>query len=192
MKRLIAIALTMIAASPTVALAQVSSSVPLAEVARKEQERRKTTKKATKVITNASLGADAEPAAAERPSASGAVAASQMPQQPAIPLSPEPEPEPGEVKNQAYWQKRIGEARGALQRAQTFADAMQTKINSLRADIVNLDYPARGVAEKNLNAALAELERLTKEITAQQKAIVAIEDEARRANVPAGWLRPQE
>ena len=44
--------------------------------------------------------------------------------------------------------------------------------------------------QQDLNTALAELERLKKEIDTQQKAITAIEDEARRAGVPAGWLRP--
>lgn len=187
MKRLIAIAVTfVVASSPAAAMGQVSSTVSLAEVARKEEARRKTTKKATKVITNSSLDA-VDPAPAVQPATTTGAGA--PPTEPSIPLSPAPEPE-GDTKNQEYWQKRISDARAALSRSQTFADAMQTKINSLRADITTLDYPARGVAEKNLNAALAELERLKKETAAQQKAITAIEEEARRANVPAGWLRP--
>ena len=41
------------------------------------------------------------------------------------------------------------------------------------------------------NQALAtELERVKKELVDQQKAITSIEDEARRAGVPSGWLRP--
>ena len=44
--------------------------------------------------------------------------------------------------------------------------------------------------QQDLNTALAELERLKKDVDAQTKAITAIEDEARRANVPSGWLRP--
>jgi hypothetical protein len=37
--------------------------------------------------------------------------------------------------------------------------------------------------------ALAELERVKKEIADHQKAIVTIQEEARRAGVPAGWVR---
>ncbi len=72
-----------------------------------------------------------------------------------------------------------------------FADSLQTKINSLQTDFVNRDNRVeKEKIKQDLNTALAELERLKKEIDAQTKAIAAIEDEARRANVPSGWLRP--
>ncbi len=189
MKRLIAIAVTALVAASSPALAQVSTAVPLAEVARKEEARRKTAKKATKVFTNANLAsADASSTPA---GATTTPDTSAPPTEPTIPLSDEPAVNPAEdPKSQVYWQKRISSVREALTRTQTFADAMQTKINSLQTDIPNLDYPARGVAEKQLNTALAELERLKREIVGHQKAITAIEDEARRANVPVGWLRP--
>jgi hypothetical protein len=37
--------------------------------------------------------------------------------------------------------------------------------------------------------ALAELERLTTDIDNNKKAIADIEEDARRAGVPAGWIR---
>jgi hypothetical protein len=37
--------------------------------------------------------------------------------------------------------------------------------------------------------ALAELDRVKLEIQQHQKAITTIQDEARRAGVPAGWVR---
>ena len=83
------------------------------------------------------------------------------------------------------------DARDKLQRTQIFADSLQTRINSLTTDFVNRDDPAqRAKIEADRKAALAELERVKKEIDDQNKAIAAIEDEARRAGVPAGWLRP--
>jgi hypothetical protein len=42
----------------------------------------------------------------------------------------------------------------------------------------------------DLNASLAELEKLNKEITEKRKAVSAVEEEARKAGVPPGWLRP--
>ena len=95
------------------------------------------------------------------------------------------------MKDQAYWQGRISKARTDLTRTQMFADSLQTKINSLRTDFTNRDNRVeREKIQQELNTALAELERLKKELDTQQKAITAIEDEARRANVPSGWLRP--
>jgi len=71
-----------------------------------------------------------------------------------------------------------------------FADSLQTRINSLTTDFINRDDPAqRAKLETDRKAALAELERVKKDMTDQTKAIAAIEEEARRAGVPAGWLR---
>ncbi len=99
--------------------------------------------------------------------------------------------DPAAMKDQAFWAGRMSKARTDLSRTQMFADSLQTKINSLQTDFVNRDNPSRRTKIKqDRNTALAELERLKKEIDEQTKAIAAIEEEARRANVPAGWLRP--
>ena len=72
-----------------------------------------------------------------------------------------------------------------------FAESLQTRINSLRTDFVNRDNRVeREKIQVDLNTSLAELERLKKELDEKTKAIAAIEDEARRAGVPPGWLRP--
>ena len=89
-----------------------------------------------------------------------------------------------------YWRGRIDAARTALARAQTFADALQSRINALSADFVNRDDPAqRDVIAADRQKALAELDRVKKEIAAAQKAIADIQEEARRAGVPPGWVR---
>jgi len=196
MKRVIAIAVTLIVTSAPVAFAQTSSTVSLAEVARKEEARRKTTKKATRVITNASLGAVDDAAAAVAPPPSTGTASKDTPPtnaSPTIPGGRGGPADPADKKDQAYWQGRIGNARLELSRTQMFAESLQTRINSLKTDFVNRDNRVeREKIQQDLNAALAELERLKTEVEKQQKGIVAIEEEARRAGVPAGWLRPQE
>jgi len=84
----------------------------------------------------------------------------------------------------------VATARDALARAQTFAEALQSRINALTTDFVNRDDPSqRDVIATERQKALAELERVKQEIGQQQKAIAAIQDEARRAGVPAGWVR---
>lgn len=192
MKRLIALAIALVVALPAAALAQASSTVSLAEVARREEARRKTTKKSTRVITNANLGAPEDSAAvAPPPSTAKPAATSGNSTPPTIPGGKAEPIQAGDKKDQAYWQGRISAARVELGRTQMFAESLQTRINSLRTDFVNRDNRVeREKIQQDLNAALAELERLKKEIEKQTKGITAIEEEARRANVPSGWLRP--
>jgi chromosome segregation ATPase len=94
-------------------------------------------------------------------------------------------------KDQAFWQNRLKAAMDDLNRTQMFADSLQTKINSLRTDFVNRDNRVeREKIQMDLNASLAELEKLNKEIVEKRKAVSAVEEEARKAGVPPGWLRP--
>ena len=195
MKWVIAITVTLLVASSAAAFAQApSSTVSLAEVARAEEARRKTARKATRVLTNASLS-PVEPASVAAPPSTQTPAADAGNVTPGVPTTIIPggtaEPiDPAAMKDQAYWAGRISKARSDLSRTQMFADSLQTKINSLRTDFTNRDNRVeREKIQQDLNTALAELERLKKELDTQVKAITAIEDEARRANVPSGWLR---
>jgi hypothetical protein len=194
MKRLIAITVTLAVACPFVASAQVSSTVSLAEVARKEEQRRKTAKKATRVITNANLGAhEVNLPPQGMPSFAGSSNATPSNTSPGSPTIPggKAEPIPGGGKDQAFWQGRLKSAMDDLSRTQMFADSLQTKINSLRTDFVNRDNRVeREKIQQDLNTSLAELERLNKEINDKRKAVAAVEEEARKAGVPPGWMRP--
>ncbi|HJU41648.1 MAG TPA: hypothetical protein VJ691_02500 [Vicinamibacterales bacterium] len=195
MKRVIAITIALTVVSPLVAFAQVSSTVPLADVARKEIERRKTARKATKVFTNGNLGAnEVDLPPRSMPSFASPSNATPSNTSPGSPTIPGGKVEPAKTaggKDQAFWQGRIKTAMDDLQRTQMFADSLQTKINSLRTDFVNRDNRVeREKIQQDLNTSLAELERLNKEVDQKRKAIAAIEDEARKAGVPPGWLRP--
>jgi len=169
----------------------------LGDVARKEEARRKTVKAAGKVYTNDTLRKEPEaPPPATPPSSAPAAAApvpSGSPGQAqghggeAQPAAPQPDQK---KKDEAYWRGRITEARQNLARSQVFHDALQSRINALTTDFVNRDDPAqRRVIEADRLKALAELDRVTKEIAQSKKAIADIEEEARRAAVPPGWLR---
>ena len=84
----------------------------------------------------------------------------------------------------------MASARSELQRTQAFHDALQSQVQALYTEFVATDDPVqRAVVEKKRLTALAEQERVKGDIAKQTKAITEIEDEARRANVPAGWLR---
>lgn len=173
----------------------------LAGVAKAEEARRKELAKPSKVYTNQNLRRDpttptTPPAAAPASPTDGSSAAAAA--TPAPGASPAPSDTPagaaaapaGPARDQAYWRGRMSDARQQLDRSQTFAAALQSRIDALTLDFVNRDDPAqRSVVEQNRLKSLAELERVQREIAAQTKAITAIEDEARKAGVPAGWLR---
>ena len=177
----------------------------LADVARAEEARRKGVKGQVKVYTNDTLkGADGgaappppSPTSASSPatpsgSAPAGTTAPGVASPPGAPAASKPAA-PGAAdgaKDEKYWRNRIASARDALSRSQTFADALQSQINALYTEFVNMSDPAqRSVIEQKRLAAIAEQDRVKADIVKQTKAIADIEDEARRANVPAGWLR---
>ena len=184
-----------------VGTAAAPSAQSLADVARAEEARRKAVKGRAKVYTNDTLrGADggeapappapAPPAAASgAATTSGAAGAAGKPETNAA-AKPAPAPAPAAPKDEKYWRDRIASARDALQRSQTFAEALQNQINALYTEFVNMSDPAqRALIEKKRLAAIAEQDRVRADIAKFTKALADIEDEARRANVPAGWLR---
>lgn len=185
------------------ATAAFASAQTLADVAKKEEARRKAVKQPAKVISNNDL----KPRAPERPPTATPAPAELKPAQPAAGAAAPAEPgtaaaaganqakpageaSPTEKKDETYWRNRITAVRTALQRNQVYVDAMQSRINALTTDFVNRDDPAqRAGIGADRQKALAELDRLKKEIEAQTKEIAQIEEEARRAGVPPGWLR---
>jgi hypothetical protein len=60
----------------------------------------------------------------------------------------------------------------------------------LTTDFVNRDDPAqRAVVAADRQKALDDLNQVKKEIADDQKALADLQEEARRAGVPPGWLR---
>jgi hypothetical protein len=189
MNRVTIIAAALVLTCASLASAQSALGRPLADVARDEEARRKEVRKPARIITNNDLRADPNRSPIDKPAGSTetpvAVSAQPAAEEPASNT-----PDAENPKTQAYWAGRMKTAKDAVQRSQLFADSLQTRINSLTADFVNRDDPAqRAKIETDRQAALAELERVKKEVADGQKAIAAVEDEARRAGVPAGWVR---
>ena len=84
----------------------------------------------------------------------------------------------------------MAQAREELRRNEMFAEALQTRINALTEDFVSRDDPAqRAEIGEDATEALAELERVKQEVEHGKKQIADIEEEARKAGVPPGWLR---
>jgi len=167
-----------------IGVANVATAQSLGDVAKKEEQRRKAVKSAGKVYTNDTLKAD------PTPSVPATNATGTTPAPAASSPAPAPSDDSADKGDEKTWRKRIADARDALQRSQAFADALQSQLNGLTTDFVNRDDPAQRqqIANKR-DAALAELERVKKEVAAQTKAISDIQEQARRAGVPAGWVR---
>ena len=71
-----------------------------------------------------------------------------------------------------------------------FAEALQTRINSLNRDFTSRDNPAqRSQIGRDRTEALSELARVKQDVEKGKQAIADIEEEARKASVPPGWLR---
>ena len=176
-------------------IALLGASMPLtaqslADVARAEEARRNAVRGEVKVYTNDSLrGSSSEEAPSPAPET--APAAAEAAEKPAAPPAAKPPAARAEVpKDEKYWHERVAAARDALGRSQTFADALQAQINGLYTEFVNMSDPAqRAVIEQKRLGAIAEHDRVKADIAKQTKALADIEDEGRRANVPAGWLR---
>ena len=169
---------------------------PLADIARREKARRGSIAEKAKVYTNDDLrGGGRLTTGSSR----------QVPQ----PTTPGVEVEPPESEaarqaaadesggNQAsgqgdedYWRNRITAARDARQRAALMASALQNRVDGLWAEFTGVDDPAqRAVVEQERIEALDELERTTTEVGELDQQIRDIQEEARRAGVPPGWLR---
>jgi DNA repair exonuclease SbcCD ATPase subunit len=157
----------------------------LGEIAKKEEERRKKVAEPAKVYTNKDLGAS-PPAPAPAANSTPAKPASATAEKAAADKDKDKE----QPKDQAYWSGRMKTLQQQLDRDSTFADALQSKINALTTDFSARDDPAqRATIERDRQKSIAELNRLTKAIQDDKKAIADLQEEARRASVPPGWLR---
>ena len=183
--------------------AAVRAQTPtLGEVAKKEADRRKAQPSAGKVYTNKDLPASAQAPATGAP-ASGretappvdpvAAATAQKPAdaKPEGEAKAEGETKPeGETKDEAWWKNRVMSTREELRRNEMFAEALQTRINALSRDYTSRDNPAqrRQIGQERAES-LSELSRVKQDVERGKKQIADIEEEARKAGVPPGWLR---
>ena len=174
------------------ALAPVRAQT-LAEVAKQEEERRKNGKSSGKVYTNDSLKPVPDPPPSAASSGQPVPSADAVPTAEADKADTKPtvaDKPAGEVKDRAYWSKRMSGAREELERDRVLVEALQSRVNALTADFTGRDDPAqRARVATERDKAIAELERMKGSVASRLKAIADLEEEARRAGVAPGWLR---
>lgn len=162
----------------------------LGKVARDSEAKRKTTSASGKVYTNGDLRGD--PSSPSQPSAptTSPTTAAAPPSQSGVASADEKAKDDQPVKDEAYWRQRIKAERDALSRAETFSAALQSQINGLHAEYAACAGPPQcsAISSKRQKSS-SELDRVKKEIADRTKAVAGIQEEARRAGVPAGWVR---
>ncbi len=176
-----------------------ASAQSLGELAKKEAERRKAAPPATKTYTNGDLKAVPPPSGSGTTPGEKSDDKNKDAAKPGDASKPGDKAEPEKVdttkpaepaKDEAYWRGRMSAAREDLRRNEAFKEALQTRVNALSADFSSRDDPyQRAKIADDRQKALAEMARLTDDIDKGTKAIADIEEEARRAGVPPGWIR---
>lgn len=190
----------------------------LVDVARKEGERRQTVKSSTRVYSNEDLKpADPapDPAAAGAAPGDASAASEKKPADAKTDVKADSRADAkgngtatdgkagdkaparnakaggdGEEKDQEYWGGKMRALNEQLERDRLYAEAIQTRINSLTADFSARDDPAqRALIADDREKAVSEMSRLRKQIEEDKDAIGNLEEEARHAGVPPGWLR---
>ena len=123
-------------------------------------------------------------------------AVDQVPPVPASPKPPEPAPPTSDgqpapdVKGEAYWRDRMRPLRERLDNARALADDTKRRAETLmrRADrcfqigVVCADYT-------DSLRLTEEHKRLVADVEHAEHAVAALQEEARRAGVPPGWVR---
>ncbi len=174
----------------------------LAELARKEQERRKTDagheglheqgpsgrsgvrgrgSRRSGTRRFVSTTGNAGDAAAQTPPAAGDTGAAA---QPAADASKEP------AKDRDYWAGRMKDLQTDPRPRSDVRAGAAGPVNALTTDFVNRDDPAqRAVIANDRQKAIAELDRLQKAIDDDKKAIADVRGRSAPRGVPPGWLR---
>jgi hypothetical protein len=160
-----------------------SPPASLGEVALREAVRRQAMTASLRKLTDSDIGPAPARPAATKPAAGSATVAAEDETKPAEKPAEPPKDEP-------WWRSRITAARSALERDKLLVSALENRVSTLTRDVVNRDDPAQRAAliQERLRA-LEELESMRKQVIADTEAIAAIEEEARRAGIPPGWIR---
>ena len=168
----------------TALLASTSPAQSLAAAAKKEKARRAKIAAPGKVLTEEDAAARA-----------GNVNVTELAAPAQASATPSPQATPSADEQRAVWRARAEGLRTALAAAQKELEQAERAAAAFRSDVAPLSAadaqdPMRlqkreaRIAEMN-----KQIETLKEVVAASRANIAAFEDEARRAGVPAGWLR---
>ena len=178
-------------------LAQAQS---LGEVAKREQEKQEKKKKSGKPPATVKVYTDDDLKKA-RESESGAVTV--LPENGNLEAAPASSsgddevvsgegPGRGRKRNEEFWRNRTMQLREAAQEADNKVKELEARIAALRNDMSpsNVQDPNRLQSrDRELREAMDSLDATRSAAETARKALADLEEEARRAGVPPGWVR---
>jgi hypothetical protein len=157
----------------------------LADVAQHEALRRQLVPRSSHALTNDDVAATPR-RPLPTPPAGAADASTAVP----TPAAPDSAKKDTETHDESWWRARITAARETLDRDQVLAQSLQSRINGLDAEASARDDPAqRQTLYLQRDRTLKELEAMKDQIVKDVRTLAEVEEDARRQNVPAGWLR---
>ncbi len=171
------------------ATAGTAWSQSLGDVARREEERRKAIKAPVKVYTDTDLR-PVPVSTPDPPADAQTAAAAEKP-----PTNAEAKPDakdaaPSIDQGEDYWRKLMGDVRELRARSGTYLEALLSRLAALNNDFYAQQDPAmRAAIGDQRNRVYDDMERLKKDMADQEAAIAKIEEDARKANIPPGWIR---
>ena len=160
----------------------------LGEVALREAVRRQAVSASTRKLTDADIGPAPERVPSKPAPVTGTAGTAGTA---AAGEDVKPGEKPAEApKDEKWWRTRMTAARAALDRDKLLLAALDSRVSALTRDVVNRDDPAQRAALMNERLrALEELDLMRKQVVADTEAIALIEEEARKAGIPPGWIR---
>ena len=159
-----------------------ASAQSFGTIARQEEARRQAISTPSKVITNRDLKPVESPVRSSAPAAATTGAAL------SVNLPPEPK---YMARDASYWLNRMRDLQTTLDRLTLQAAALRNRADSLNHEFDwTWDRSRRSSIESERQQLRTELALVKADVAATAKQIFDLEDEARRSNVPPGWLRP--
>ena len=160
----------------------------VAELARKDREKREKEGKVTRVIRNEDLknlqGAKVTHSSSAAPRAEAVVVG------PGAPASSEATPPAPASLDENYWRTAFRDVRLKLQLAQNRGLVLELKINDLRNRFfTESDGSTRSLIEQEMNKSREDLEINKLEVKKVEEELQKLEEAAKAANVPPGWMR---
>lgn len=95
-------------------------------------------------------------------------------------------------QDEATWRQRADAARARIAEAESIVRSAEQRLAELRSDVAGEDVmnPFRQQArEADIKVETERLDAARAEVAAARQAMSDLEDEARRASIPPGWLR---
>jgi hypothetical protein len=175
-------------------VAAAAQAQSLADVARQEQERRKTIETPARVYTDADVQKNAPlttAAARPQPAAdSAATATGQATDTAAADQAGATKDAAKEPKDEAGWRSRVDAARDDLARSRRLLSAMEQQLVGLGIQASSAAIAGqKGPDPTRQREAASEVERLRADVQKYTEALSKLEGDARDKGVPPGWIR---